>query len=114
MAKSVYDAGWSTFRSMLKYKSAGYVEVDERFTTQICSDCGALPDSRPRGIAGLGIRAWECSECGASHDRDVNAARNILALALSAQRPVGESRESVSNDNRIGTTLTAGSPSTAR
>jgi putative transposase len=92
MAKSVLDAGWSTFRFMLRYKSAGYVEVDERFTTQTCSECGSLPPSRPKGIAGLEIRAWECSVCGASHDRDVNAARNILRLALSAQRPVEESR----------------------
>jgi putative transposase len=92
MAKSVLDASWSTFRSMLKYKSAGYVEVDERFTTQTCSECGSLPPSRPKGIAGLEIRAWVCSDCGASHDRDVNAARNILRLALSAQRPVEESR----------------------
>ncbi|WP_254658358.1 transposase [Pseudomonas lundensis] len=38
-----------------------------------------MPDSRPRGIAGLGIREWIC-ECGVTHDRDVNAARNILAL----------------------------------
>ena len=92
MAKSVLDAGWSTFRAMLKYKSAGYVEVDERFTTQTCSSCGALPPERPRGIAGLGIREWDCSACGASHDRDVNAARNILAIALSAQRRGDESR----------------------
>jgi transposase len=92
MAKSVLDAGWSAFRSMLKYKSAGYVEVDEKFTTQTCSTCGSLPPSRPKGIAGLGIRAWDCSDCGASHDRDVNAARNILALALSVERPVEESR----------------------
>jgi putative transposase len=95
MAKSVLDASWSTFRFMLKYKSAGYVEVDEKFTTQTCSQCGALPTERPKGIAGLGVRAWECSECGASHDRDVNAAKNILKLALSAQRPVVESREIV-------------------
>ena len=92
MAKSVLDAGWSTFRSMLKYKSAGYVEVDEKFTTQTCSQCGTFPPERPKGIAGLGIREWECSSCGASHDRDVNAAKNILALALSAERPVVESR----------------------
>ena len=93
MAKSVLDAGWSTFRSMLKYKSAGYREVDERFTTQTCSCCGSKSsETRPKGIAGLGIREWECSSCGTSHDRDVNAARNILALALIAQRPVVESR----------------------
>ena len=82
LAKSVLDAGWSSFRKMLAYKAvkhgARYVEVDERFTTQTCSNCGALPDSRPRGIAGLGIREWVCSDCGAVHDRDLNAAKNIL------------------------------------
>jgi IS605 OrfB family transposase len=96
MAKSVLDAGWSTFREMLRYKAsrhgAKYLEVDERFTTQTCSLCGALPPERPRGIAGLGIREWKCSSCGVIHDRDVNAAKNILALALSAQRPAEESR----------------------
>jgi IS605 OrfB family transposase len=92
MAKSVLDAGWSAFRNMLRYKAATYVEVDEKFTTQTCSSCGAMPPERPKGIAGLGIREWKCSECGASHDRDVNAAKNILALALSAQRLVEESR----------------------
>lgn len=82
LAKSVLDAGWSSFRKMLAYKAvrhgARYVEVDERFTTQTCSNCGTLPDSRPRGIAGLGIREWTCSECGTVHDRDLNAAKNIL------------------------------------
>jgi len=93
MAKSVLDAGWSSFRNMLRYKAAHFVEVDERFTTQTCSSCGALPPERPRGIAGLGIRAWDCSACGASHDRDVNAALNILALGRSVAPPVEESRE---------------------
>ena len=83
MAKSVLDAGWSSFRSQLAYKAvkhgAWFEEVNESFTTQTCSDCGALPDSRPRGIAGLGIRQWVCSECGGLHDRDVNAAKNILS-----------------------------------
>ncbi|MFZ0867798.1 MAG: zinc ribbon domain-containing protein [Candidatus Sulfotelmatobacter sp.] len=44
------------------------------------------------GQKGRGIRAWECSSCGESHDRDVNAARNIRALALSAERPAEEYR----------------------
>ena len=83
MAKSVLDAGWSSFRSMLAYKAikhgAWYEEVDERFTSQVCSSCGALPDSRPKGIADLGIRQWVCSDCGAAHDRDVNSALNLLA-----------------------------------
>jgi IS605 OrfB family transposase len=82
MAKSVLDAGWSSFRSQLAYKAvkhgAWFEEVSESYTTQTCSDCGALPDSRPKGIAGLGIRNWTCSDCGGVHDRDVNAARNIL------------------------------------
>jgi putative transposase len=85
MAKSVLDASWSSFRNMLAYKSiangAWYQEVDERFTSQVCSSCGTLPDSRPNGIADLGVRHWICSDCGASHDRDVNSALNILVRA---------------------------------
>jgi IS605 OrfB family transposase len=82
MAKSVLDAGWYSFKQMLAYKSirngAWYEEVNESFTTQTCSTCGALPESRPKGIAGLGIREWVCSDCGTKHDRDTNAAINIL------------------------------------
>lgn len=89
MAKSVLDAGWGQLKTMLAYKCAlaGIVfrVVNEAYTTQTCSCCGALPASRPRGIAGLGIREWIC-ECGVTHDRDVNAARNILALGH--ERPV--------------------------
>ena len=95
MAKSVLDAGWSMFRNQLRYKAsrhgAVYLDIDERFTTQTCFSCGALPPERPRGIAGLGIRVWVCSDCGASHDRDVNAARNILKLGRSAAPRVDES-----------------------
>src|SRR4029077_2263734 len=71
-----------------------FQEVDEvsTFTTQTCSTTGILPPERPRGIAGLGIREWWCSACGEIHDRDVNAAQNILALGLSAQPLVEESR----------------------
>jgi transposase len=98
MAKSVYDAGWSTSRNTLRYKASRhggtFREVDEvsTFTTQTCSTTGMLPPERPRGIAGLGLREWRCSACGEIHDRDVNAARNILALGLSAQPLVEESR----------------------
>jgi len=84
MAKSVLDAGWGLLKTMLEYKCAGagivFKEVNEAYTTQTCSNCGALPDSRPRGIAGLGIREWTCSACGVRHDRDINAAKNILAV----------------------------------
>lgn len=84
MAKSVLDAGWSMFRTQLKYKaiarSVVFEEIDEAYTTQACSCCGVITDSSPKGRAGLGIREWTCASCGTLHDRDVNAARNILAL----------------------------------
>jgi len=79
MAKSVLDAGWSMFRDMLRYKCnhAGiyYLDIDERYTTQICSSCDAL--TGPKGLADLRIREWSCP-CGAIHDRDINSAINIL------------------------------------
>jgi putative transposase len=94
MAKSILDASWGVLRAQLKYKAsrhqARYVEVDERFTSQACSCCGVIPDSSPKGIDALGVRAWTCSDCGAPHDRDVNAARNILRLGLERQPPVVE------------------------
>lgn len=83
MAKSTLDAGWAMFKTTLEYKcrQAGVVfeEVNEAYSTQACSCCGAIPASSPKGRAGLGIREWVCSDCGAVHDRDVNAAKNILA-----------------------------------
>ena len=86
LAKSVLDAGWSTLRKQLEYKAirhgSRYVEVEEAYTSQTCSACGALPEERPRGIAGLEVRRWECGGCGASHDRDVNAALNIARIGL--------------------------------
>lgn len=84
MAKSVLDAGWSMLKTQLKYKaiarSAVFVEVNEAYSTQACSSCGSIPDSSPKGMDGLEVREWTCSCCGAQHDRDINAAKNILAL----------------------------------
>lgn len=95
MAKSIIDAGWSAFRSQLQYKSqqAGvvYLEVDEKFSSVTCSSCAAR--SGPQGQKGLRIREWICSECGAVHDRDTNAAKNILVW--STPRLVGESRVAI-------------------
>lgn len=86
MAKSVLDAGWSTFRTMLGHKCdrAGvwFAEINEHHTTQECSSCGAR--TGPVGQAGLEIRSWVCSACGASHDRDVNAAINIRDRGVEA------------------------------
>lgn len=85
-AKSVLDAGWASLKRMLQYKAmargASFVCVAEHGTTRMCSSCWVIPDSSPKGMGALGIREWTCSGCGASHDRDVNAARNILRRGL--------------------------------
>ena len=78
LAKSVHDAGWASFTGMLEYKSARYgrtfARVDRFFpSTRMCSDCGRVNDKMA-----LNVRAWDCP-CGAAHDRDVNAAKNIKA-----------------------------------
>lgn len=83
MAKSVLDAGWSMFKTMLEYKCAGagvvFEEVNEAYTTVTCSCCKKR--TGPSGLEGLRIREWRCVECGAFHAcRDRNSALNILAL----------------------------------
>lgn len=89
MAKSVLDAGWSMFRDQLRYKAlrhgVAFEIVSERLSTQTCSECGSI--GGPKGIAGLRMRHWTCSDCGALHDRDVNAARNLL-IAGAERRPL--------------------------
>ncbi len=92
MAKSVLDAGWFMLKTQLQYKAIGrgvwFKEVDEKYSTQVCSCCGVISASSPRGRAGLGVRNWVCPDCGAEHDRDINAARNILNFGLGCQAPV--------------------------
>jgi IS605 OrfB family transposase len=82
MAKSVYDVSWFQLKSFLVYKALakGGVcqEVSEKYSTQTCSSCGCISAASPKGKAGLNIREWICSDCGTHHDRDTNAARNIL------------------------------------
>jgi putative transposase len=78
LAKSVHDAGWAAFTGMLRYKAARYgrtfARVDRFFpSTRMCSDCGRINDKMA-----LNVRSWTCP-CGSTHDRDVNAAINILA-----------------------------------
>jgi IS605 OrfB family transposase len=88
-AKGTLDASWSRLKIMLEYKSqqAGVIfeVVNEAYTTQTCSCCGNIPSSSPKGRAGLRVREWTCSDCGAHHDRDVNAAINILAALRCAK-----------------------------
>ena len=82
LAKSLADAGWGQFTSMLRYKTAmaqrTLVKVDRWYpSSQLRSGCGAR--SGPKGWTGLQLRAWTCFLCAIVHDRDVNAAKNILA-----------------------------------
>jgi len=88
MAKSVLDASWYMLKTQLDYKSKGmlieYLEVNEAYTTQACSCCGLIGRNSPKGRAGLEIREWQCSECGTTHNRDINAAKNILRLGHQA------------------------------
>lgn len=80
MAKSVHDAGWGQLRSMLAYKAnrlgVRYGEVNESGSTVTCSVC--LSKTGPSGLSNLGVRVWCCSACGVVHNRDTNAAQNIL------------------------------------
>jgi putative transposase len=79
LAKAISDCGWGTFRRMLKYKAARagrhLIVIDRWYpSSKTCSACGHL-----LAELSLGIRTWQCPSCGTRHDRDINAAKNILA-----------------------------------
>ncbi|MFC8388324.1 RNA-guided endonuclease InsQ/TnpB family protein [Streptomyces sp. NPDC057238] len=82
LARAISDAAWADFRSMLEYKAQWYgrevIAIDRFFpSSKLCSTCGTL-----RGKMPLSVREWTCDSCGTTHDRDVNAAKNILAAGL--------------------------------
>jgi putative transposase len=82
LARAISDAAWRQFRTMLEYKADWHgrdlIAVDRWFpSSKLCSACGRLAEQMS-----LDVRSWTC-RCGTVHDRDVNAARNILAEGLS-------------------------------
>ncbi len=84
LARSIADMSFFEFRRQLEYKAGrrgGMVVVADRWfpSSKACSACGTIQEEMP-----LAVRQWTCPDCGASHDRDVNAARNLLALGLAA------------------------------
>lgn len=92
LARSIGDVSWGMIAQQLEYKAAWYgrdlVKIDQWFpSSKRCSDCGSLQSMMP-----LNIREWVCPDCGSVHDRDVNAALNVLA----AGQAVIASRQGVS------------------
>jgi len=81
-AKSTYDAAWGMVRHQLTYKAIRLAGVcvpgREMFSSVTCSAC--LQRTGPSGLSALGVREWTCGACGISHNRDINAAHNILRL----------------------------------
>jgi putative transposase len=86
VAKAISDCGWGTFRDMLEYKAARYgrrvIVIDRWFpSSKMCSACGHV-----LAKLSLAVRHWTCPSCGTRHDRDINAAKNILAAGLAVAR----------------------------
>lgn len=82
-AKAIQDVSWSEFVRQLEYKAEWYGKIISKIDTfcpssQLCSDCGF----RNRQVKNLEVREWTCPECGEHHDRDINAAINILNEGL--------------------------------
>jgi putative transposase len=89
LSKAMADGSFRMLRTQIEYKASGYgrqIMLADRFapTSKTCSCCGYKMAELP-----LSVREWDCPQCGEHHDRDMNAARNILAFAIGSGRSEG-------------------------
>jgi len=92
LARAISQQGWHQFITFLKYKATMYgrevIQVDRFYpSSKTCSSCGTIQSSLP-----LSIREWTCDACGTTHDRDINAAKNLMALGTSVTAFGGDIR----------------------
>ena len=85
LSRAISDCGWTLFKEMLRYKCDAVIEIDRWFaSSQTCGNCGY----KNAEVKNLNVREWTCPECGTHHDRDGNAAENILREGLSRYSPI--------------------------
>lgn len=94
LAQAISDVSWGSLVSMLKYKAAWYnrqvIQIDRFYpSSKTCSNCHYLMSS-----IDLSVREWDCPSCGSHHDRDVNAAKNILFQGLNVMSGLGTKSDS--------------------